>query len=347
MSPEQASGGEVGPASDIFSFGVLAYELLTGERPFKGESPGAVIGAILSGRHTPLTDGATGFPADWPRSSSGAWRGNPRLAFNAEPTWRAPCDSALSGSELAAPLAHPDRSSATRRRRGSRAGHPVLHHVGRGVSRLFRGGLGPVHRARAGPFHAPRDGMGVARSQALLGTARGATSPSSATTAGAWVSPILTPAISRKRRGSSISRPCSPRSAPRRAALLGISEGGWTAATYAIQHPERITHLILYGAYCRGAQARPGYDAGGRPGAPDADPQGLGARHARHSGRCSPASSFASDAEPGLIAHFNELQRVSADPETAARYYESCHRRGDGRDLFRQLRIPTLVDPLP
>ena len=33
------------------------------------------------------------------------------------------------------------------------------------------------------------------------------------------------------------------------AVLLGSSEGGWTAATYAIQHPERITHLILYGAY--------------------------------------------------------------------------------------------------
>ena len=46
-----------------------------------------------------------------------------------------------------------------------------------------------------------------------------------------------------------------------RMALLGISEGGWTAATYAIQHPARISHVVLYGAYCRGAQSRPGYDA--------------------------------------------------------------------------------------
>ena len=64
------------------------------------------------------------------------------------------------------------------------------------------------------------------------------------------------------------------------AVLLGISEGGWTAATYAIEHPTRITHLILYGAYCRGAQARPGYDLEEDQARPDAHPQRLGAGHA-------------------------------------------------------------------
>ena len=52
---------------------------------------------------------------------------------------------------------------------------------------------------------------------------------------------------------------------------------------------------------------------------------------------------FRPDADPKLIAYFNEMQRASADPETAARYYQSCHLRGDGRDLFRQVRMPTLV----
>jgi len=127
-----------------------------------------------------------------------------------------------------------------------------------------------------------------------------------------------------------------------KAVLLGISEGGWTAATYAIQHAERITHLILYGAYCRGAQGRPGYD-------PEED-QALVTLIRKGWGRDTPtfrqvftSQFFRSDADPGLIAHFNELQRVSADPDTAARYHESCHRRGDGRNLFRQVRIPTLV----
>src|SRR5262249_62415541 len=52
---------------------------------------------------------------------------------------------------------------------------------------------------------------------------------------------------------------------------------------------------------------------------------------------------FRADADATLIAHFNELQRLSADPETAARYHESCHRRGDGRDLFRRLTLPVLI----
>jgi DNA-binding winged helix-turn-helix (wHTH) protein/pimeloyl-ACP methyl ester carboxylesterase len=124
--------------------------------------------------------------------------------------------------------------------------------------------------------------------------------------------------------------------------LLGISEGGWTAATYAIEHPARITHLILYGAYCRGAQARPGYDA--------EEDQALITLIRKGWGRDTPAirqvltsKFFRADADPALIAHFNDLQRLSADPDTAARYHESCHKRGDGRDLFRQLRLPVLI----
>jgi pimeloyl-ACP methyl ester carboxylesterase len=126
------------------------------------------------------------------------------------------------------------------------------------------------------------------------------------------------------------------------AVLLGISEGGWTAATYAIRHPDRITHLVLYGAYCRGARARPGYDM--------EEDAALVTLIRKAWGRDTPAfrqvftsQFFQRDADPRLIAYFNELQRKSADPDTAARYYEACHARGDGRDLYRQVKTPTLV----
>lgn len=54
MAPEQIQGGEVDARSDIFSFGIVFYEMLTGQLPFKGEHEAAMMYAIINEEPEPI-----------------------------------------------------------------------------------------------------------------------------------------------------------------------------------------------------------------------------------------------------------------------------------------------------
>ena len=57
MSPEQVVGKDIDPRSDLFSVGVMLYEMLTGVKPFAGDSVVAITYAIMNREPDPLPDG--------------------------------------------------------------------------------------------------------------------------------------------------------------------------------------------------------------------------------------------------------------------------------------------------
>jgi Tol biopolymer transport system component len=64
MSPEQAEGRPLDPRSDIFSLGILLYEMLAGQAPFEGSSPASILSAILKDEPIAISERRPDLPRD-------------------------------------------------------------------------------------------------------------------------------------------------------------------------------------------------------------------------------------------------------------------------------------------
>jgi pimeloyl-ACP methyl ester carboxylesterase/DNA-binding winged helix-turn-helix (wHTH) protein len=127
----------------------------------------------------------------------------------------------------------------------------------------------------------------------------------------------------------------------KRFSLLGISQGGAVAVSYAARHPERVSRIILYGAFSRGWYLRN-------------SPADVQRREALMTlirlgwGRDNPAfrqlwtSLFIPDAPAEQMDWFNELQRVTTSPENAVELLTAAGNI-NVVDFLPQVQCPTLV----
>jgi pimeloyl-ACP methyl ester carboxylesterase len=122
--------------------------------------------------------------------------------------------------------------------------------------------------------------------------------------------------------------------------LLGYSQGCAVAIAYAVQHPERVSHLVLLGGFALGASKR-------APEAPERQ-KALATLMRLEWGADNPAirQMFATRMMPGAskmqIETFGEWQRKTCSAECAARYLETVG-NFDVLELLPEVRVPTVV----
>ena len=124
--------------------------------------------------------------------------------------------------------------------------------------------------------------------------------------------------------------------------LLGVSQGGAVAVAYAARHPERVTRLVLFGAYAYGRMQRATTDEMRREAALQVEMVRLGWGREDAAFRRFFTSSFIPDAPAELWESFAELLRRTSSAENAARLLESWAMI-DVSEAAGRVQAPTLV----
>ncbi|HWO12110.1 MAG TPA: alpha/beta fold hydrolase [Polyangiaceae bacterium] len=125
-----------------------------------------------------------------------------------------------------------------------------------------------------------------------------------------------------------------------RFALVGISQGGAVAVEYSIRHPERVSHLVLYGAFAHGWKHRGEQTARQHRALNELVRLGWGQENPAF--RKLFATMFVPDASDEQERWFADLMRVTSEPEIAARLIEATGDI-DVVDRLPAVTVPTLV----
>jgi pimeloyl-ACP methyl ester carboxylesterase len=124
--------------------------------------------------------------------------------------------------------------------------------------------------------------------------------------------------------------------------LLGISQGGAVAVAFAVAHPQRVSHLVLVGAYGQGRLVRATTPAEKEEAILDVDLARVGWRRDDDTFRQVFASQFLPDATEAQRSAFNDLQRSTTSADNAVRFIEQFAEI-DVAALLTRVACPTLV----
>lgn len=124
--------------------------------------------------------------------------------------------------------------------------------------------------------------------------------------------------------------------------LLGISQGGAVAIAYAVRHPEKVTRLVLYGAFALGRFGRSTTVEERREADTLLELMRLGWGQDKPAFRQVFTTLFMPDATLDQTRSFNELQRRTTSPDNAVRFEEAFYAL-NVIDLARQVTVPTLI----
>ncbi|MEO1064631.1 MAG: alpha/beta fold hydrolase [Actinomycetota bacterium] len=125
-----------------------------------------------------------------------------------------------------------------------------------------------------------------------------------------------------------------------RVALLGLSQGGPVAMGYAARHPDRVTHLVLFGTYARGMRRRDPVQAA--QAALQVDLARVAWDAGTRTFRSLFARQFVPSADTAEIDWVCDQLEVTTDA-TNAPQLESAFHELDITDLAREITVPTLV----
>jgi pimeloyl-ACP methyl ester carboxylesterase/DNA-binding winged helix-turn-helix (wHTH) protein len=127
-----------------------------------------------------------------------------------------------------------------------------------------------------------------------------------------------------------------------RFSLLGVSQGGAVAVTYAARHPERVSHLVLYGTYALGRTMRAKTSSQRRQAAVMLDVVESAWGEDNSMFRQMFAAQFMPEGSTEQWDAFDEHQRLTASPENARRLLATASTI-DVTDVAPLVRTPTLV----